>query len=184
MNSVVVEQYFIWPFTKLPEGAYTMPDEFLHAIWHQLVIDGNAHRVFYDGAVKTAEDFARYMKLPGNYPIFVMDTEKRKAVFVAWLNGVSENAAYAHFFGLGRGSYLPEMSRMVTDYWEKMNIFSVILGVLPAQNRRTIHVATDCGFQILGDVPGLCLKAGGEVEAGTILYRPMMRKETTAKAHE
>ena len=174
---MVAEKYFVWPFTKLPDGSYTMPDDFLYAIWRQLVIDGNAHRVFYDGAVKTAEDFARYMKLPVNYPVFVMDAERQRVVFAAWLNGVSENAAYAHFFGLGRGSYQPEMSNMITEYWDKMNFFSVILGVLPEQNRKAIHVATDCGFQILGTVPGLCLKAGGEVEPGTILYRPMMHKK-------
>ncbi|MDI6741620.1 MAG: hypothetical protein QMD11_02680 [Smithella sp.] len=177
MDNPVAEKYFVWPFTKLPDGSYTMPDEFLHAIWKQLAADGNAHRVFYDGAVKTAEDFARFMKLPGNYPVFVMDPEKQKIVFAAWLNGVSANAAYAHFFGLGRGSYRPELSNMIVGYWEKMNLFSVILGVLPAQNSRAIHVAVDCGFEILGAIPGLCLKADGNVEAGTILYRPMMREK-------
>ena len=169
------ERFFLWPVTKLPNGKYTLPDEMLHAAWNQLVLDGNAERVFYDGHVKTAEQFAEYLKAPGNYPVFVMDAKNRKAVFLAWLNGMAANTAFAHFTGLG-GKYKPELSSMVADYWEKMNLFTVLLGVLPVFNANALKVATYGGFKILGTVPGLCLKADGSTADGIIVYRSMKKE--------
>lgn len=175
MNNTTVERYFIWPMTKLPDGTWSLSDDMLRAVWHQLALDGYADAVFYDGSVRTADEFVGYMKLPGNAPVFVMDNENRRAVFAAWLNGITSNSAYGHFFGIGRGNYRPEMAQMVVEYWEKMGLFSVLLGVLPAMNLRAIRVALDAGFIILGVVPGLCPKADGSVEEGTVLYRPMRK---------
>ena len=164
-------RYQLWPFVRYEDDKYSIPDAMLAEIYRDLVESGRAGIVFYMGGIVTHKDFIDYLKDPKNHFVFVVDTETRKFVFMAWLNNIQGHTAYCHFSGLGDAPYRPETGRLVVDYWGSTGVPAVLVGVIPETNRAAIKLGMNLGFERAGTIPMLCgLNQEKTRVGGVILY--------------
>jgi hypothetical protein len=129
------------------------------------------HRVFYDGAVNTPQEFREAMQKPANVPVFFFDGPE--PLGFAWLNGLSGGLAFAHFGGLkaaqGRSVVV---GRAAVGYWmETFGFLELILGITPSPNRLALKLIQRIGFMVLGEIPKMLWDAHrGEKTNAVISY--------------
>lgn len=151
------------------DGAKTFNDKTLAAIYETLKGDGVLDRVFYDKSMKTPDDFIQFMKSPGNYPAMVVVDDKIQGI--GWLNGIQGKAAFAHFafFRESWGAYSEEMGEALMEYWfgfgGESPMLDVLIGQIPAWNKKAISFIKRLGWNVLGNIPHLA--DGGDM---TISY--------------
>lgn len=162
-------RYQLWPYVCYEDDKFSIPDEMLAEIYRDLVESGRAGIVFYSGGISTQKDFINYLKDPKNHFVFVVDTETRQFVFMAWLNSIQGHTAYSHFSGLGNAPYRPEMGQLVIDYWGSTGVPAVLVGVIPETNKTAIKLAMNLGYEKAGIIPELCELHNARV-GGAILY--------------
>lgn len=148
----------ILPYTKL-NGEYTIDDNTLIALYYKMLGDKTFEIVFYDGEIRTSEDFLRLLKSKENFPAFVIEDNKIKAF--AWLNDLKDNHAIAHFcvFKESWGNGVRDFGIEMLKYWfsfpkeDGAPLFDIILGVTPSGYKVVLKFIKDIGFHIVGDVP-------------------------------
>lgn len=122
--------------------------------------EGTFQSVFYDGRIRTPEDFLEIMKKPANLPVFVF--RGLDLIGVAWLNGLSGAHGFAHFCMLkgswGRDSV--KACQLFLEYWMSFMsggepVFHVLLGVIQKTNARAIRFVEKLGFVRLGAIPAM-----------------------------
>lgn len=173
-------RYQILPYTRLENGEYSLPDVVLAKVWSQLNEEGRAEVVFYEGGVKSLKDWFEYIKRPSNYFVFVVDSERKRVVFAAWLNKLSGHIAYSHFFGLG--PYNPEMGRAVIRYWKSMGLPLLLIGIIPESNDPAIKLAQNLGYKKAGAIPRFChLVDEGAYAPGVALYFDVLEEQPWEK---
>jgi hypothetical protein len=159
----------VYPYVQVG-GAWSLPDDFLHAFAWQMYREGVFDRVFYNGT--PVDGFLSAMQKPSNLPVFLFN--ESKPVGVAWLNGVRSGVAFAHFCGLRacRGRSV-ELGQAAIGYWfEKFDFLHVLMGTIPASNVLALRFIKRLGFTALGEVPGMLYDANQEKRvAGVICYR-------------
>jgi hypothetical protein len=115
-------------------------------------------QVFYEGTVKTADEFVQLMQNPSNVPVFLF---KGKECFgCAWLNGSAGSMAFAHFCfkKAAWGDWTLLMGYMLMDYWfafpgEDGPLFRFIFGMMPGFNKAATKYVERLGWEYLGSVP-------------------------------
>ncbi len=173
-------RYQVLPFAQLENGEYSLPDIVLAKVWLQLNEEGRAQTVFYEGGMKTLADWFEYVKRPSNYFVFIVDAEKKRIVFGAWLNKISGHIAYSHFFGLG--TYSPDMGRMVIRYWKSMGLPLILIGIIPESNDPAIRLAQNLGYKKVGTISRFCyLVDEGVFEPGVALYMDILEEQSWEK---
>lgn len=165
------QKYKLWPFVKLKDDTYSIPDIGLQQIWQKIVEDQREKIVFYGGEIRGLEAFLKYLKEPLNHVVFVVDIDKKEFVFMAWLNGIQRTSAFCHFCGIGKNTYRPEIGQMVLDYWKTTGVSMVAIGIIPEINETAIKLTKELGFVDLGIVPHLCYFAETrQTVGGRILF--------------
>lgn len=163
-------KYVYWPFIKLDTG-YSIPDKLLLDIWNDIVAEGRNKIAFYGGGIETFKDFIAYLTKPTNHFVFIADTEKKKIVFMAWMNNIQGKTAFVHFCGIGHGTYRHAIGRLVLDYWERMNIFDVVMATIPETNTTALKLIKPLGFVEIGTIPMLChLHYENKTVGGVVSY--------------
>lgn len=157
-------------------GSWTLPDSAMGELWRRMEAEHTARKVFCLGAVKNEADWIAYMKSPANAPH--VHFEGQQAVWCAWLNNVSANAAQAHMAGFraawGRSAdYLKASFR----FWFSMTrpdggpLFDIIWGNIPSDNRLMIKLCERSGLHIVGEIPKIIVNHfTGESVGATFLY--------------
>ncbi len=150
---------------------WTVPDETLLHIASLMRSEGTFERVFYDGVLRSPEDFVEYMHRPSNLPVFFF--RGYDPLGFAWLNGIRGGTAFAHFCGLksARG-YTREAGALGLRYWlSAFDFLSVFLGVIAGNNQPAVRYVERIGFKVLGEIPNLVFDAyaGGRVP-GVLTY--------------
>lgn len=164
-------KYQLWPFIKLDEGGYSIPDTLLYGIYKDLYESGKLGVVFYDGGVDSFEEFLKYLKNGKNHFVFVVNAETKSFVFMGWLNGVQGHIAYSHFSGIGSHTYKPEIGRKVLEYWAATGVPAVLIGIISSANDTAIRLAMNLGYKKVGEIPGLChMKYHYKYVGGVVLY--------------
>lgn len=140
-------------------------------VFDKMKAEGVLERVFYDGSVKTAGQFVRYMQAPANVAIFFL--RDGEPLSFGWLNGIREGRAFAHFCTLkaGRGSTV-EMGRLALGYWfSAFDFLAVILGMVSANNKLALRFVQRIGFTAVGEIPQLIYDSySGQRVAGVLTY--------------
>jgi hypothetical protein len=152
-------------------GEWTLTDDQLLAFGRKLRDEDLFRVVFYDGRVKTPEDFVAYFHRPENVAVFLyLGTEP---VAFGWLNGFRECSAFAHFCGFtnarGRMGYL---GRLGLAYWfTAFEFLNVLLGFISSENRLALRYVRQLGFKEVGAVPEMIHDAyRGEPVPGVLFY--------------
>jgi len=169
MTTVAAEKYQLWPFVKLDDGSYSIPDILLNTVYLDLLKEERVDATFYGGCIKEFEDFLSFVKDPTNYFVFVVDAENRSFVCIAWLNGVMNNSAFSHFTSIGRNSYKPQIGKLVLDYWKATGVPTVLVGITPETHKLAIRLAVNLGYKTLGVIPNLCYVERDKKSVGGII---------------
>jgi len=148
------------PYVELEDG-WTLPNEVLE---HFAVLAQQSPvftRTFYDGTVNTVEGLVESMQKRRNNPVFVF--YKEQPAGVAWLNDVTANYAFGHFFVLREywGSMSITFGKRVLKYWFELSSgLEFVIGMIPGFNRMAAQYVQRLGFRQIGSVPGLMIRQG------------------------
>lgn len=155
------------PYTRL-DGEWTLPDHFVVSVFRQIKQEKNFELVFYEGQIRSEDDFLSMMKSPANAPVFLL--RNGVAAGVAWLNGFSANLAYGHFCFLAADDRdTVKMGKSIVSYWLSFPQLEFVMGVIPSFNRRAIEFVKKLGFKEVGDVPQMIKNTYGEDRAAAVI---------------
>lgn len=163
-------KFEIYPLIQI-DGEWTIPENVLLGIWHQIVNEGKDKHLFYDGTIKTAFEWMEFIKRPGTYPLLVAEIESKKVVHIAWLKDIFDIGAWGHHCSIGpyqRGAW-----EAVRDHWKKyFTNLKIVLGITPETNEKALKFALKiCKFKRVGKIPLLCNMAYEDKRvAGIISY--------------
>lgn len=147
-------RYFLWPMAQV-DGEWSIPDAVWAMVWKRMVESGRVQATFYNGYIRTFDDWLSWVKSPSNIVVLVADSTSKNISVVAWLNNVSEGAAQAHFCFLN-GLPRPEIGKMVLSYWSVFPGLHVIIGLTPESHPEAVRYAGMIGFEIQGTIPSFC----------------------------
>ena len=155
---------------------WSVPDEILAGLWAQMCQSGKAMRLFYNGTVRTVDEWISWLKEPSNIVVLVADALNKKIACVAWLNNAREGSAQVHFCMLGMPR--AEIGVMALNYWASLGPLYVIVGITPESYTDAIRYAEKIGFKKKGEVTNLCnMVYEGRRESGVITeYLPRKEK--------
>jgi len=163
------------PYVEL-NGSRTISDDILISVFNQTKEDGIFDTVFYEGNINTEQDFISIMKSANNYPVFIFDEDKTPLGY-AWLNGLGNNHAFAHFCYLKRswGKHTQEFGSKLLKYWfsfpgEEGLLFDVILGNVPDFNKHAHKYIEKLGFKKVGEIPKMCINKSSNRKSSYYLY--------------
>lgn len=109
--------------------------------------------MFYEGTIKTADDFLAMLKSPATVAVFALDGTK--AAGLAYLNQFQGNQAFGHFCFM-RGSDAETIGReIVHNYWCKALGIEFVMGVVPGFNKRAMDFVQRIGFTRVGSIPDM-----------------------------
>lgn len=143
------------------EDGWTLPNEVIEHYYRLAVRGGVFRNTFYDGRVRTGSDFRDKMQSSRNHPVFVTVSEEPAGV--AWLNDVTANYAFAHFFVLPEywGADSVRMGRLVIDYWMGISgQLEFLIGMIPGFNRIAAAFVKRIGFQEMCEIPKMMVRDG------------------------
>lgn len=150
--------YQVIPLIRQEDGTYNLPDEFLAYIWNQLCIENKEKLLFYDGSIKTLQEWLNFIKLPGNFVYFAFNGNA--PVHVAWMNNPGPGTVWTHHSSIGkfhRGAPLA-----IIDLWRTFKnedgnpTLRLLLGLTPKLNEKAVKFVKTIRFQIVGEIPQLC----------------------------
>lgn len=157
------------------DGIPTFRDSDIRGFYDRMVSDGTADMVFYDGHIKSSEDFLRFMK---SVNLFVAYKEK-VIMGLAWLNKIENKSAYFHFCGFSScwGEDAAGISRdTVNQLIEQKDsageyFFDVFIGLVPSFNKRALDFLIECGGHAVGEVPyAIWSDKKQKSVSGTLIY--------------
>jgi hypothetical protein len=167
--------YQVWPYAQLSDGEWSIPEDILAYTWSELYEHGKVEKVFWAGGVRSFSEFVKFLRLPENHPLFLVEETGGLPVAICWLNGVEGNHALAHFCVLG--PFEVSMGHKVLEYWGSFKngngrkVVEVLLGFIPETNIPAIKTVQKIGFKVLGTIPKLCdLPFEHRQVGGTVVY--------------
>ena len=139
---------------NIPEGR-----ELLLRIYDRLAEEGTAKRIFCDGTVTCAEEFADDLLRPGSLP-FMVCTAAGVPAACGWLNSIEGRSAQGHsvVFKDFWGKHSLQIARhllghILTRRDEHGYLFDVILCFTPRRNALGWKMMERCGSPRVGVVP-------------------------------
>ncbi|MDD5189447.1 MAG: hypothetical protein PHE50_00210 [Dehalococcoidales bacterium] len=164
----------IVPYVKI-DGMFSIPDEWSISVFNKIKKDGLFEKVFYDGEVRTQEDFLNLLKSPVNYPIFIL--VDGILLCLAWINDLHSNHATVHFYTFKEswGRHSMAMGQKAIEYWfnfkkeDGSNRFDVLLGITPSEYKSVHRFIEKIGFTILGEVPKVLFNIYTQQRMGAML---------------
>lgn len=148
-------------YQVIPYANGNIPDEIWAAIWTQMVNEGKAQKVFYNGYIVSAFDFVNFMKTGGVLPIIIYDNEAQAPCHIAWISDYGDGHACMHHCSLGK--FRRGAAKAILKYYGDFKnqagewTFETMIGITPENNEAAVRVARLMGFKMLSPaVPGLC----------------------------
>jgi hypothetical protein len=143
-------------------GEWTLPPDILKFSWQKLVQEETAKVVFYDGKVKTEEEFITMCQLPDVHTHFLFREDNGDVAGIGWLNNFAGNSAHCHWvcFKCIWGRTSDRAIRQTLKYWfsfalDEKPLFDTILGIYPEDNEGIDIFAKRNGFTVIGKIPNL-----------------------------
>lgn len=164
----------VLPYIEI-NGVRTVPDDVILHIFQKLQSDKTLSIVFYDGSVRTEDQFLNFIKSPMNCVCFgIMDGSISG---LAWLNDINDGRGTAHFcvFKESWGKNAKLMAKEVMDYWFALTtstgkpLFHLILGVTPSNYKPALRFVSQIGFTLIGEVPKVLFNAYSNSRINAIL---------------
>jgi hypothetical protein len=148
------------PYTVI-DGIPTFNDSFIKSIFDRMEGEQLVDTVFYDGEVKTPEDFLHMMKHGINNLFVIAKNDRSDIGGIVWLNNFQSRSGCFHFCffenikgleALDVGEYASffvlNLKNKNGDY-----LFDVLTGVVPDFNRSARNWCLRVGYKKVGVVP-------------------------------
>lgn len=134
-----------------PAGAEHIGE--MERLWIAMRNDGLDGVTFYDGGVRTMQDFTEFMSAPANHVYAAYLDGEPAAIW--WLNGFSGQTAMLHFCVLRHAwDDAVNIGRIVCAHMLKH--YSALYGVTPKPFRHALRLARRIGFVRQCVIPGAC----------------------------
>ena len=148
----------ITPYIEI-DGIRTFTDTFIKSLYSRIVAEGTDKIVFYDGGIKSGEDFLAYMKCGQNFLLVIENETDISAIL--WINKILYRTCYAHFCGfngsIGAGSV--DVGRFAMNHMFGVTddsgqpCFETVLGLIPSWNIVGIKWLKKVGLVEIGKIP-------------------------------
>ena len=166
-------RYQVFPIVMV-QGQLNIPDEVLASVWGQMVEEGKAQKVFYNGYITSVYDFINFIKTGGVLPILIADNETESFVHIAWISDYGGGHACLHHCSLGK--FKRGAAKAILRYYELFKdpesdgpAFHVLIGITPENNIAAVRVAKLMGFKVIGAVPMLCHDIYADESVGGVI---------------
>lgn len=140
-----------------------------------MVAQGLVSTVFVGSTIKNSGEFLKMLRSTANVAVFAVLGDR--CVGFAWLNGIGINNAYGHFcYFENEDVTAVQFGQKVLEYWWSLvgpsgGALDVILGAVPAFNKRAVSYVQKLGFVKLGEIPNLFVNPfTGERWASVVVY--------------
>lgn len=150
--------------------------ERLSYVFERMCAEGTLERTFYDGTVRTREEFLADVLRIGSLP-FLVFWEGKPAGFT-WYNTLEGRSARGHyvFFKSVWGRKTSALiGRCIYEHFltlrdERGELFDLILGLVPKRNAVAWKLPLLCGAFIIGEIPyGAYMAATGRSEDAVLV---------------
>lgn len=168
-------RYYLWPMA-LVDGEWSIPDQVWAHVWGIMVKTGRAERLFYNGYIRTYDDWILWVKDRSNLVVLAVDSKSKKFACVAWLNNIAEGAAQAHFCFI-ESMPRPDIGKSVLAYWSGFPGLYVITGLTPESHPEAVRYAEMIGFAIQGTIPSFCNLAYEGRRVGAVVSSYPIQRE-------
>jgi hypothetical protein len=149
----------IIPYSFVDEK-WSLSDSAIFDAYQRTLQQGSIKTVFWDGKIKSKEDFLNYFQAKRNLPIFVF--KDHAPCGYAWINNIGCNHAYAHFcyFKQFWGDDKSDIFETVINYWFSFTnqdsfLFDTLIGMVPKFNKFAIKHIQENGFTKVGEIPNM-----------------------------
>jgi hypothetical protein len=150
----------IIPYVEV-NGAWTFTDSYLLEMWDQMVSEGTAKKVFFQGKVTSGKDLIKWCKSPANEVVIGIGDNDQLPLIFTWLNGVEDRRAWFNFniFKRAWGKDSHKLAVQVGYYYLYMKdqegnyIFDVLIGLTPSNNRLALQMVKKMGATSIGEIP-------------------------------
>ena len=165
------ERFKIIPYITI-DGVPTFKDSEIISFYNRMVKDGTADDVFQDGSIRSAENFLDAMKGPNNF--LIVGHWQGEPVGVMWANRFQGKFAQNHFCAFsefwGNRDIILQCGRYGSLYMLDNLGLDMLMGLVPASNKRAIIAVIGSGGKIIGELPsGSFNVRTGESEPTVIL---------------
>lgn len=165
-----LSKYAIYPLVPLDNGQHSISDETLIYIWRRIEEEGKVQHLFYDGSIRDAADWLKFIKRNDVFPVIVWNTERKRIAHVVWLKDCFDCCAYIHHCAIG--PYQRGVWEAVRDHLKQFDSLKLLLGLTPKINTAAVKMLTKiCKFNIVGEIPYVCNMAyTGDRVPGILSY--------------
>ena len=140
----------ILPYTFI-DGLPTLRDSELETLYLTMLEEDKLQRVFYDGGIRSPEDFIRYFKSGGGW-LYTFIDEDRNFYGFFWVNCFEGETCRVHFCMFNRaGKNILRLGREGIEFLKQY--FRLIRGVTPADNSIACKFIEKVGMIPLGVMP-------------------------------
>jgi len=145
------------PYAEV-DGIRTVKDSDIKNLFDRTVKDGSNKIVFYEGTIKTADQFL-FMAKSQNvlFYLVLVDTE---TIGYVWLNRFENKTAHYHFCSFkehwGKNEEVGKHLLPTILGWtnkEDIPLFDLLIGYIPVWNKRAIGFSIKCGGKSAGVIP-------------------------------
>lgn len=140
------------------DGIRNFPDSYLKYLFDRIAEERQLEKLFYDGSIKTNEEFLNLMKYSAN-KLFLIFCDDEIAGII-WLNGFETRSAVLHFclfrrFWGDKALFIGKATLNELLYMKdpEGHIFDVLLGLTPANNKLAVRYIQKIGMNVAGELP-------------------------------
>ena len=150
-------QVSLLPYTTI-DGIRTVPDSEIKQLFTRTAREGLDKIVFYEGTIKTEDDFLTAVKY--KECLFYLVKSKKETIGYVWLNRFENHTARYHFCAFtDYWGHLEEVAStimttlMYMEDTEGNYFFDLLTGFIPAWNKRAIQFTLKNGGYSAGVIP-------------------------------
>lgn len=168
---------YILPYTRV-DGIPTFKDSDLMEMFDKVERDGTVGAIFFDGSVKTRQEFATMMKQPGVRFFGVYVHSSTTPVGFIWLDMFMQKTARGHFCAFSEywgDAYKighEVLVQLLTMKDKEGNyVLDAIYGFTPEDNELALAALQAAGFRVAGVLPNaFYYESDKESHAGVMMY--------------
>ena len=169
-------KFYILPYIEI-DGIRTLTNSQVMGIYDQMECDGSLRWVFFQGGIKSREDFLTLMK-SDDHRFYAIVNESNTIVAIFWMNSFEMKLARLHFNVFNHAwAHTDKIMKVGMEYLYNLKdannntMFTRFLGILPTCNISAVKFLVRNGGTIVGTVPDLYWDhIGNKSVEGTILY--------------
>jgi len=161
----------ILPYCKI-DGVPTLKDSDLAALFLQMQADDTVDQVFYEGDIRTPEDFVRMVHTPDTKFFVLTNPDTATTIGFCWLNQLERVTCQGHwviFKSALSATSLDLLADAVQELLQKLS-FIGFTGIIPTTNVGGNKVMKHTGMTLLGTIPNFVKLHTGEIVDGNVYY--------------